>query len=139
MTNDHDLQPSALVRIVDDGHDLARAEKALNTRATGRWSKGGEADRTANFERHYRNHAEDLDPDWTREEYRRNARQLANRREGVNRYFQRSEDKGAIAVHDPTSERFVTKNSEGEIQTFFEADEGYVENLVDSGNAVQIS
>ncbi len=138
MTADFDVNPSALIRVVDKGHNLKRLEELLRTKASGRWTAGRPGDRNANFNKHYSDHAQEWSPPLSKSEYRSKARTLANQRDGVEIYYQIGQDPSNLIVYNRAANEFVTLNAKGEIQTFHRPNPGQVGKLVRNGNAIPI-
>lgn len=137
-TNDHAVDPNALMRVAERGQDVRHVEKTLNNKATGRWSPGGPGDSAANFNRHHSDHASEWSPTLSKDEYRTKATNLANQDSNVELYYQF--DKQNMAVYDRASNELVTKNANGEIQTYFKPrpPREYVDDRVDADQAIRM-
>lgn len=129
------VQADALVTLTEARIDLNWVGNLLD-RDYSTWTRGRysqEPRRTKNFERHYRDHANDFGTDSegnplvTKKQYRRKAQQLMNKRQNVRLYYDTRHQ--TLVVYDPKTNELAAgtywpQTGISEIRTLFKPDRG---------------
>ncbi|MDO9096908.1 MAG: CARDB domain-containing protein, partial [Candidatus Methanoperedens sp.] len=119
---------------------INKVKKLIGITYDGTWSPGTYGDAVKNFKLgHYDIHVV-KNREWgeiiSPEAYRQKAIDLINRKEGVEIYYQPGRKN--MIVYDRATNEFVVGNVNREIQTLYKPDPGYIESLVEKGNAIKL-